>query len=195
MDGLLQVLKFFHVLTMVFMSAPMYSLVIVNERALFSAKMIYQVDRYIENIMKKQAMRCYIFQFTVLITGLALVYFNGMGLMSIITNWVLLAKLILVLLLIALLSVVHFNIQPKIEEQLAKISSDPIPDEIAGKIKIQRIKRKKLAAFCLFIVLITIILGLQVFVRYNLILNVLLFVFAVLFAYRAFKAPVPFGWF
>ena len=50
-------LKFSHILTVVFMAAPLYSLVIVNERALYSQQMVYQVDRYMETLIGKNAVR------------------------------------------------------------------------------------------------------------------------------------------
>ena len=47
------ILKFVHILGVVFMSAPLYSLILVNERALLGPSMVYGVDRYMENLIKK----------------------------------------------------------------------------------------------------------------------------------------------
>lgn len=187
-------LKLIHILGVVFMSAPLYSLVIVNERALFSPMMVYSVDRYMENLIKKQAARCYVFQLTVLISGFWLVYLGSGGFSPVLIDLVLATKTIILLVLIGLLSYIHISIQPRIEALLAKVSGDPIPVEIAAGIKPLRMKRKKLASFCLFLVLSAIILGLQVFTHFNLVINAVLFLLAAIFAWRAYKVPVPFGW-
>src|SRR3990167_8490752 len=109
MEGLYAVLKFLHILTVVFMAAPLYSLIIVNERALFSPHMVYAVDRYMETMIGKNALRCYVFQLTALLTGLWLMWTLGWS-----WNTVLVLKLLLLFALMALLSIVHFGIQPRI---------------------------------------------------------------------------------
>ncbi len=53
--------------------------------------------------------------------------------------------------------------ETKIEAHLIGISPDSdIPEELAGQLKPYRVVRKQLATFCLFVVLTTIILGMQV---------------------------------
>lgn len=178
----------------VFMSAPLYSLIISNERAMLSASMIYSVDRYMENLIKRSAMRCYVFQITVLLTGIALVLLSGHGLALIFTNWILGAKTIILLLLIALLSYVHLCIQPGIERELDKVKGDPIPDDSAKTIRALRVRRKRLAATCLFLVLGAIVLGLQIYSRYALWLTALLLALTAAFSWRVYKSPIKFGW-
>ncbi len=189
----LQLIKFVHILSVVFMSVPLYNLIIVNERARFGP-MSYQIDRYLENLIKGSSTRCYVFQFTALGTGLLLVALSGLGLPSILTNWVLAAKTGLLLALIGLLSYVHFGIQPKIERLLSQVSEDPIPEEIAAAISPLRVRRKRLAGVCLFLVITIIVLGLQVYARYNPMLSVALIALAALFSWRVYKKPVPYGW-
>lgn len=195
MDALGQVLKFLHVLTVVFMSAPLYALIIVNERALMGAAMSYKMDRFMENIIRKNATRCYVLQTTALVTGIALALAYGWGWKTIFLNTVLLLKMVLLLLLMALLSVVHFSIQPKIEALLSQVSEDPVPDALAAQIRPLRLRRKKMAAFCLFIVISIVLLGLQTVTHFPLALNVVLFAFAALFSYRVFKSTMAYGWF
>ena len=48
---LYDVLKFLHLITVVFMAAPLYNLVVVNERARFG-KAHLQVDQYFESIIR-----------------------------------------------------------------------------------------------------------------------------------------------
>lgn len=195
MDALSQLLKFLHILTAVFMSAPLYALIIVNERALMGAALSYKMDRFMENIIRRNATRCYVLQSTALATGVALVLAYGWGWKAVFLNPVLLLKTVLLLLLMGLLSVVHFSIQPKIEALLSQVSDDPIPDALAAQIRPLRLRRKKMAAFCLFIVISIVLLGLQTVTHFPLALNVVLFAFAALFSYRVFKSTMAYGWF
>ena len=125
--NLYDLLKFLHILTVVFMAAPLYNLVVVNERVKFGKAHI-QVDRYFENLIRGNAARCYVFQATALVTGVILVGLGG-SLVSLVTNWVLLAKLIILLILTGLLSVVTFSLQPRIDGLLAQVTGDAIPQE------------------------------------------------------------------
>jgi uncharacterized membrane protein len=185
-------LKFLHVLAVVFMAIPLFNLIVVNERVSLGPAHL-QVDQYFENIIRGGAKRCYVFQLTALVTGTWLA-----GLMgpwdALVTNPVLLAKLILLLALTALLSVVHFSLQPRIDGLLAQVEGQAIPPEIAGRIAPLRLKRKRLAAICLFLVVVTILLGLQVGLRFPAWLTVALIGLAALFAWRVYSSRILYGW-
>ena len=185
-------LKFLHILTVVFMAAPLYNLVVVNERVKFGKAHI-QVDRYFENLIRGNAARCYVFQATALVTGVLLVGLGGSWL-SLVTNWVLLTKLIILLVLTGLLSVVAFSLQPRIDGLLAQVTGDAIPQEIAAQIGPVRLRRKRLAATCLFMVISTVLLGLQVSAPFGIPLNALLLLLAAVFAWRVYRTPIPYGW-
>ena len=171
------------------MAAPLYSLIIVNERALFSSRMVYSVDRYMEMLIGKNASRCFIFQTTALVTGLLLVWRLGWA-----WNTVLLLKLVLLFVLTGLLSIIHFRIQPKIERLLNEVKDDPIPQGIIAQIKPLRLFRKRLAAACLFFMITIVLLGLQVYSSFSLVTNLVILTLAGLFSIRAFKKPVRLGW-
>ena len=190
--NLYDLLKFLHILTVVFMAAPLYNLVVVNERVKFGKAHI-QVDRYFENLIRGNATRCYVFQATALVTGVILVGLGG-SLVSLVTNWVLLTKLIILLILTALLSVVTFALQPRIDRLLAQVTGDAIPQEIAAQLGPIRLRRKRLAAICLFLVISTVLLGLQVSVPFGAPLNALLILLAAVFAWRVYSSPIPYGW-
>jgi hypothetical protein len=190
---LYQLLKFLHILAVVFMAAPLYNLIVVNERVRFG-KAHLQVDQYFEKIIRGNSVRCYVFQLTALVTGLLLVSLGG-SLVSLFTNWVLLVKLILLLALMGLLSLVSFSIQPRIDRLLAKAEGgDAIPQPIAAQIAPLRLRRKRLASVCLFLVITTILLGLQVFSPFWIPLTIILIVLAALFAWRVYRTPIPYGW-
>ena len=188
-----EMVKFFHILSVVFMAAPLYNLIVVHERRRIG-KAPFVVDRYFENIIKGAAIRCYVYQFTALLTGILLIPLAGFAWSDLIENPILLAKLLLLLALTALLSVVHFQIQPAIESLLAEVQGDAIPDGIAKQIAPVRLRRTRLATFCLFIVITIVLLGLQVTSRFGLPVTAILILLAALFSWRVYRTSVRFGW-
>ena len=193
MSYIFDAVRFLHILSVVFMSAPLYNLIVVNERARLG-KAPFAVDRYFENIIRGATTRCYVYQLTVLVSGIFLVALAPSGWSALFANPVLMAKSILLLGLMGLLSFVHFGIQPAIESLLAGVSGQTIPDEIAAQVAPLRLRRKRLAAVCLFIVISLILLGLQVYQLFGFKLNLVLFVLAALFAWRVYRTRIRFGW-
>ena len=195
MENIYNIAKFAHVLGFAFMSIPLFNLIVVNERALMGPSFNYETDRYFENIIKRGAVRCYVFQFTVFISGLIIVVI-GPGISAMIRNWVLATKTIILFSLMGLLSYVHFSLQPKIEELLSSFDSNNEPPEnFASMLAPFRIKRKKLATLCLFLVITAIILGLQTYIRHDPLVTIGLILLAAIFSYRANKSLIRFGWF
>lgn len=195
MDILYDALKFLHVLSFVFMSVPLFNLIVVNERATMGSEFVYATDRYMENIIRRGATRCYVFQTSVLVSGILLLVFGPLGIMALWQNWVIMVKTLLLFVLMGLLSYVHFNLQPRIEARMAEVNPDtPPPQNFSAQLKPYRVRRKRLATFCLFIVITIIIFGLQVYGAFSSILNVVLIALAALFAWRANKTLVRFGW-
>lgn len=186
-------IKFLHILTVVFMAAPLYNLIVVNERLRFG-KAPYAVDRYFENLIKTNAARCFVFQTTALVTGILLIPLSGQALSALFTNKILLAKFLLLLVLSLLLSYVHFRIQPRIETLLAQVQGEEIPSALAAELLPWRSRRKKLAGFCLFFVISLVLLGLQVFARFHPFLTGLLLLLAAVFSWRVYKTNIPYGW-
>ncbi len=196
MDTVYAALRTLHVLAFVFMSIPLFNLIVVNERAQLGSAFNYSVDRYMENIIRRGATRCFTFQSTVLLTGVLMLVVGPLGIGALWGNWVLLVKTLVLLMLMGLLSYVHLRLQPSIEALLAKVSPDAAaPEDLAARLKPYRVLRKRLATLCLFLVLVTIILGMQVYGRYNPVLTIVLIASAGLFVWRANKALVRFGWF
>ena len=78
METMYNLLLVLHVMGFVFMSIPLFNLIVVNERALLGIPFNYYADRYMENIIKHGAYRCYIFQATVLVTGILLLIFGNL---------------------------------------------------------------------------------------------------------------------
>jgi len=195
MDNIYNLLMFLHVLGFVFMSVPLFNLIVVNERALLGVPFNYYADRYMENIIKHGAYRCYIFQLTVLITGVLLLLFGPLEFEALWMNWRILIKTILLFILMGMLSYVHFKLQPKIESYLSELNENSaIPDNLVSQLKPYRIRRKRMATFCLFLVIAAIILGLQVYESFSPILNIILIGLAGLFVLKVNKTLIRFGW-
>ena len=187
------IVKFIHVLAVVFMAAPLYNLIVVHERRRLG-KATFLIDRYFENIIKGAAIRCYIYQFTALITGLLLLPLGGFLWSDLIGNPILLLKLILLLALMGLLSIVHFRLQPAIESLLAEVQGDEIPEGIAKQIAPIRLRRTRIASICLFIVITIVLLGLQITSRFEPMATAILIVIAGLFSWRVYRTGVRIGW-
>lgn len=188
-------LKFLHVIAFVFMSIPLFNLIVVNERLQLGSSFNYYADRYMENIISRGATRCFTFQGTVLLTGVLMLIAGPLGIAALWTNWVLLAKTVVLFALMGLLSYVHLGLQPKIEALLAEVDPEATaPSDLPARLKPYRVRRKRLATLCLFLVIVTIVLGLQVYSRFDPVLTVVLVALAALFAWRANKTLLRFGW-
>ncbi len=195
MEVFYNVLKFLHVMGFVFMSTPLFNLIVVNERALLGPSFNYYADRYMENIIRHGAIRCYVFQCTVLVSGVLLLIFGPLGIDALWTSWVVLIKAFILFIMMGLLSYVHFSLQPRIESLLSKIGpQDAVPDGFSAQLRPFRVRRKRLATFCLFWVITAIILGLQVYRIFNPALNIILIGMAAFFSWKASRTLIRFGW-
>ncbi len=184
-----------HLLSTLMMAAPFYMLIIVNERARFGEPLGYFTDRYMENIIRNNAARCFIFQGTMLASGLGLVYVAGRGWGGLLTYQPLVVKWVSLLIMMSLLSYVHFFLQPRIEALLSQVRPDgPIPENLGPQIARLRLRRKRLSGICLFFVLTALIMGVRVTLRFNAYLGVVFIVVAGIYAWRVYKRPVPLGW-
>lgn len=188
--SLVPFIRFLHAVTVVLMAAPFYSLMVTNERALMGPKIILPVDRYMETLIRKQSVRCYVFQATALVSGLALVFLRPLPF-----NWLIDLKIGLLLLLAGLLSYVHFHLQPRIDSILAGVADEQPLEDAAKALRPIRMRRKRLAAFCFFGVLVLIILGVQVYSRFPAAVTLALVALSALFSLRAFKTNARLGWF
>ncbi len=180
-----------HLVAMLFMAAPLYALITVNERARFAVPPNYNTDRYLENVIKRQPIRCYAYLAVILVTGILLTWYKGW----IWTDWALIAKLVVVTAIAWLLSYVHFGIQPHIERIMDKLKpGEEVPAGDRPTLLAWRSRRKRLAGICLFLVLTGLIMGVKVTWGYAPWLAAVFMVAAALFAWRVYRTPVRFGW-
>ena len=181
-----------HLLSMMFMAAPLYMLIIVNERARFAVPPGYNTDRYLENIIKGQPIRCYAYLAVMLITGVLLTWARGW----IWTDWSLIIKLVAFAALTGSLSYVHFGIQPHIERLMADLKpGEEVPADRKSALGAWRKRRKRFSALCLFLVLTSLIMGVRLSWGYAPWLAVIFLVGALLFTWRVYQKPIKLGWF
>ena len=196
MDEWKSIMLAIHLIATVFMAAPLYMLIIVNERARFSLPLGYNTDRYMENIIKRQPVRCYAYLAVILITGFILTWITGRGWASLFLDWTLGIKAGTFILLTSFLSYIHFGLQPKIETILSTAKPDTIlPEEIRPKLIALRMRRKKFSGVCLFLVLASLLAGTRLTLGLTPVIFSLLLILSALFAWRAYKVPIPRGWF
>lgn len=182
-----------HIVSAIFMAWPLYALITVNERKNSTAPLGDKVDEFMESIIKKQAGRCYIFQTTALLTGFYLWAYGGFGISLSTANLLMLGKLVGLCIMAGLLSYVVFFLQPKIDGLFATLGKGN-KEKIIPQINKLRLKRKKLAATCLFVLLAIIIFAIQIKEPLSLPINGILLLVAFLFSYRTYKDNIHYGW-
>ncbi len=175
------------------MAWPFYALMAVNQRVRLGPPLGDRTDRYIENLIKNRTIPCFVFQGTVLISGLALIALRGQSLGSLITNPALGLKFLLLGLVAIILSYVQGNIQPRIDALFVE-GQNPITGDLAFEIGALRARRKRFASVCLFAVLTSAMFGVQVWRPFPLWLTVVLVIALGSFTWRAYSSEMPYGW-
>jgi hypothetical protein len=117
-----------HVASAMFMAAPLYMLVIVNERARLGAPLGLPHDAYLENIIRRQPIRCYAYLGVLILTGVAIVVARGESF----TSPMLLVKIAATAALLAILSYVHFSLQPRVDRELATLAPGAACSGVCG---------------------------------------------------------------
>jgi hypothetical protein len=146
-----------------------------------------------ENIIKNRTIPCFVFQVTVGLTGLALVQLRGWGFGALVTNAALGLKFLLLAVVTGLLSYVHRNLQPQIDALFAQAGS-PVSADIASRLAPLRLRRKRLASVCMFVVLTISMLGLQVWSPFPVWLTALLVIAIAAFTWRTYQSETRYGW-
>jgi len=185
-----------HLVSTLLMAAPFYMLVIVNERARFGAPLGYFTDRYMENIICNNSVRCFVFQGTMAASGLGLIYVNAwLSWSDLVTEPALIIKWVALLIMVSLLAYVHFYLQPRVEALVNQLKPDsPVPEGLAPRIAVLRMRRKRLAGVCLFLVLTALIMGLRATFLLNYYVAGIFVAVAALYAWRVYRKPVLLGW-
>ena len=194
MQSVSEVLRIVHVLTAALMVWPFYALVAVNQRIQLGPPVGDRVDTYMENIIKNRTVPCFVFQVTALLTGLALTETEGPGLVNLFEMPILAAKLLLLLAAGCLLGYVHLTLQPRIDSFFKDNPGQPLQSDLVPKVNALRLRRKRMASVCLFLVLTMIMLGVELWADspgwfLAAATGVLL-----VFTWRSFRSVTPWGW-
>lgn len=194
MDAAISTLKVVHVLTAVLMAWPFYALVAVNQRARLGPPLGDRTDVFLENVIKNRTIPCFVFQGTALITGLALVRLRGLGFDALLTNPALGLKFLLLLFIAGVLTYVHTRVQPRIDALFATSRDGPITADVGRQIGALRLRRKRLASVCMFVVLTLVMLGAQVWAPFPVWLTLAFLLAIGLFTRRTYTSITPYGW-
>ena len=195
MEIFYDLIRFFHVISFVFMCVLLFNLIVANERVMLGISFNYDADRHIEKIIHSGVYWCYINQLTILITGILLVVFGDIGIKALWTDWIILSKTIIIFILMGTISFVQFKLQPKIESFLTALSTgSELSDNFILQLKPYRVMRKWMTSFYLFLVIAAIVLGIQVYATFNPLLTLILIGLAGLFSIKADKILIRFGW-
>jgi len=190
---LLHLLQIMHAVTAVFMAWPFYALLITGERMRLGPP-LDRADTYMENIIRRQTVRCLVFQVTLLLTGVLIVYLrSGAAWAPTLTgaNLRLLGKEVLVLLLLGMTLYMYFYLQPRIDRLLQAAAGDPRATQEAGRL---RRLRRQMAGICLWYVLVAVILGVQAWQSFGALFTMVMAGLAALFVWRVYRGLVPWGW-
>jgi len=194
MEDLIGIVQVIHIITAMLMAWPFYALVAVNQRGRLGPPIGDRVDVYMENIIKNRTIPCFVFQATALVSGAALVALRGRGLGDLVAEPVLALKFFPLVLIGGLLTYVHLSLQPRIDALFAQAGGAPATPELAKQIGPLRIRRKRLATVCLFVVLFSAMLGVQVWAPFPVWTTVLLTAAIGLFTWRSYSSVTPYGW-
>ncbi len=193
MTELIFTLRVIHIITAILMAWPFYALVAVNQRVRLGPPLGDRADIYVENMVKNRTIPCFVFQATVLASGLTLIVLRGQSLRLLVTNPILGLKFLLLVLIAGMLAYVHVNLQPRIDALFANAET-PIVGDLASEIGSLRARRKRFASVCMFVVLTSAMLGMQVWMPFPLWLTVVLVIAIGLFTWRAYSSEIPYGW-
>jgi hypothetical protein len=177
------------------MCVLLFNLIVANERVLVALSFNYEADRHLESIIKNGFNWCYIFQSSIFITGLLLLITGHLGIEGLWQDWIVITKTIILIILMGAITFVQFSLQPKIQSFLADLDSgSDIDDSLFIRLKPYRIIRKWMTTIYLFLIIVAIILGIQVYAELNPILTVILISLAGLFSIKADKILLKLGW-
>lgn len=195
MELFYDLLRFFHVISFVFMSILLFNLVVANERVLLGISFNYSADQHLEKLIQSGVRWCYINQLTILITGILLLILGKYGIEALWMDWIIFSKTLIIIILMATISYVHFRLQPKIQSFLTILTTgSEIPDSLILQLKPYRVLRKWMTSFYLFLMITAVVLGIQVYAEFDPVLTIILVVLAGLFSIKADKILPRFGW-
>jgi hypothetical protein len=185
-----------HIVLAMLMAWPYYALAAVNQRVKLGPPLGDRTDRYMENILKNRTTACFVFQFTILAGGFALIWsrvhdgvHDGNWYL---TNKVVVAKIVILLLMAASLSVVRFIIQPEIDRLFGDYGE--IDEDSKKRIMSLRVLRKRMSSVCMFMAFTAAMLGMQTYFRFPYWVTAVLLALIALWTWRSYSSTTEYGW-
>lgn len=190
------ILRVLHIAAAMLMAWPYYALAAVNQRVKLGPPLGDRTDRYMENILKNRTTACFVFQATILLGGFALIFSRASdGLYSVdwyLTNKVIIAKIVILLLMAGSLSWVRFVIQPEIDRLFGDYGE--ISEENKKLLMSLRVLRKKMSTGCMFLAFTAAMLGLQSYLRFPYWVTIVLLALIAVWTYRSYSSTTEYGW-
>lgn len=185
-----------HIVTAMLIAWPYYALAAVNQRVKLGPPLGDRADRYMENILKNRTTACFVFQFTILIGGFLLMWARVRGGQfdagDFASNWVIIVKILILLLMMAMLSWIRFAVQPEVDRLFGDYGE--LSDDARARIGALRLRRKRMSSGCMFMAFTAAMLGVQTYSRFPAWLTIILLALIALWAYRSYKSETTFGW-
>lgn len=89
----------------------------------------------------------------------------------------------------------HFGLQPRIDALLATLAPGaPAPADTARVLPALRLARKRLAATCLFLVLVAAVLGVRLLLQFSPVVAVVVIAAVAALSWRAYRTGVRYGY-
>ncbi|MFH0867555.1 MAG: hypothetical protein V1904_15300 [Bacteroidota bacterium] len=144
-------------------AAPFYNRNLVKSRSQYGPKLIYELDKVVEDTLQGNAPYCITFIIVLFITGMAMPFnhylFHGaFKELSSVATIALIIKLISVFAMVYIMVVIFFKINPAINKIFWGFSKEatPEPQVVTGFFKL-RARRKKLCEICLVFAIIVLV--------------------------------------
>ncbi|RJQ31842.1 MAG: hypothetical protein C4562_05225 [Actinobacteria bacterium] len=149
--------------TVAFIGGPFYMLLVTGNRKKMGPDFDYPMDRYLENIIEGQPLRCFIYLFLLVLTGFFFpaIHYLFQGSFKELTTLALYAIVIkhfLILIAFSVMLYMYFGPATKVREIMGTITPDKKPDRsVVDTLFFWRAKRRALCK-TIFIIQIGIII-------------------------------------
>ena len=144
-------------------AAPFYNRNLVKSRSQYGPKLIYELDKVVEDTLQGNAPYCITFIIILFFTGMAIplnhyLFHGSFMVLSPVGLIALALKLISVFVMIYIMIVIFFKINPAINKIFFTFSKETIsePQAVASFFKL-RTRRKKLCEICLVFAIIVLV--------------------------------------
>ena len=144
-------------------AAPFYNRNLVKNRSRYGPKLIYELDKVVEDTLQGNAPYCITFIIILFFTGIAMPFnyylFHGaFKELSSVATIALIIKLLSIFAMVYIMVIIFYKINPAINKIFGGFSKEasPEPQVVAGFFKL-RARRKKLCEICLVFAIIVLV--------------------------------------